>query len=442
MPQLRCWICLAIVLLDQTAWAQKISVTIRVGDRVLIWNGRADVKAEPDADSRTVGVLDEDMLVKVAGISDGWLAIQKPTAGWIAGEHVINHEGLMKAFDASAKMVAMDGPEYAFRGYVHLQFGKEREARADLSEAIRLEPRLLKAYMLRAWLLLNAGEWDQALADCNEGLKLDPAEASLYAMRAASWRHKQEFNRALADLNEAIRLKPTASERYSDRGAVWHDKQEFDKAILDFDEALRLEPDNVGAWHARGWAWQNKDELDKAIANYDRALQLDPEYSISYNNRGLAWHRKGQYDKALADLNEAIRLDPKYVFAYDNRGNARRRKNGDYAGALDDYAKSMELDPNYYSPYNNRAWLRATAARGEFRDGQRAVADATKACQLSAWKVACCLGTLAAAHAELGEFDTAVDLQAKAVELAKPSEKAGYQGRLELYRSRQPYREP
>ena len=39
---------------------------------------------------------------------------------------------------------------------------------------------------------------------------------------------------------------------------------------------------------------------------------------------------------------------------------------------------------------------------------------ATRACELSEWKEATHLGTLAAAYAEMGEFDKAVEWQEKA----------------------------
>lgn len=437
MSSFRCWMCLAAILFAEAAWAEEI----RVGDRLLRISGRVEVKAEPSANSATVGLLDAKVhVVTVSDVSGGWLAIKGPPAGWIAADKTVSYAVVAKAFEIQQKAGKADSTANYYIGFVDWQFGKKEQALADLTEAIRLDPKFVLAYLVRGGMLADTNELDQALADFNQAVKLDPADASVYYLRANVWLRRREFDNALADLSEAIRLKPTASEWYSTRGAIWHEKGEFDKAILDFDQSLRLEPDNVGSWHGRGWAWQNKDELDKAIANYDRALQLDPEYSISYNNRGLAWHRKGQYDKALADLNEALRLDPKYVFAYENRGNARKRK-GDYVGALDDYTKAMELDPQYFSPYNNRAWLRATAAKSEFRDGKQAVADATKACVATEWKLPNYVGTLAASYAEAGDFDKAVEWQTKAVELAKRSEKADYRMRLDLYCSRKPYRE-
>ena len=50
-----------------------------------------------------------------------------------------------------------------------------------------------------------------------------------------------------------------------------------------------------------------------------------------------------------------------------------------YQQALDDYDAALRLDPKLIEAYNARAWLRATSADGQYRDGSLAVDDATKA---------------------------------------------------------------
>jgi tetratricopeptide (TPR) repeat protein len=51
------------------------------------------------------------------------------------------------------------------------------------------------------------------------------------------------------------------------------------------------------------------------------------------------------------------------------------------------------------------------------------------------------LDTLAAAYAEAGDFDKAVQWQEKAIELAPEEAKNHYRSRLDLYKSGRPYRE-
>ena len=52
-----------------------------------------------------------------------------------------------------------------------------------------------------------------------------------------------------------------------------------------------------------------------------------------------------------------------------------------------------------------------------YRDGRKAVESGLRACELSEWKDASHLATLAAAHAESSDFDRAVEFQEKANKL-------------------------
>jgi tetratricopeptide (TPR) repeat protein len=116
--------------------------------------------------------------------------------------------------------------------------------------------------------------------------------------------------------------------------------------------------------------------------------------------------RKKEFDKALADLSESIRLDPENAFAH-----------------------------------NDQAWLWATCADGRYRDGARAVDSATRACELTKWKKASNDDTLAAAYAERGEFDKAVQRQEEAIKMfADADERKRGEERLRLYKEKKPYR--
>jgi len=113
-----------------------------------------------------------------------------------------------------------------------------------------------------------------------------------------------------------------------------------------------------------------------------------------------------------------------------------------YDKAVERYTKDIRLNPSDPDASNALAWLLATWPMDEGRDGKRAVELATKACELSNWKDAACLDTLAAAQAECGDFKQAIKWQKKAIELGVSKgelEKARL--RLKLYGEGKPYRD-
>ena len=81
----------------------------------------------------------------------------------------------------------------------------------------------------------------------------------------------------------------------------------------------------------------------------------------------------------------------------------------------------------------------------EFRNGSKAVEQATKANELTNWNKAHYVGTLAAAYAEAGDFKSAVKWQKKAIELLTEEEgeelRTDFEGRLKRYQLGKPYRE-
>jgi tetratricopeptide (TPR) repeat protein len=96
---------------------------------------------------------------------------------------------------------------YVNRG---LAYGKDEldRAIADFTQAIRLDPKYLEAYLYRAVAYHNKGEKDRAITDYSQIIKLDPKFAAAYGFRGTAYQNRGDNDRAIADFTQAIRLDP------------------------------------------------------------------------------------------------------------------------------------------------------------------------------------------------------------------------------------------
>jgi len=210
------------------------------------------------------------------------------------------------------------------------------------------------------------------------------------------------------------------------------------KAIEHFGAAIRIDPEFVLAYYNRGLTLQALGENERAIRDYTDAIRLEASFADAYASRGTAYENLRQYDQAIRDYTEAIRLAPKTALNYANRASSHD-KSGRYQEAIRDYEEALRLKPRDDETLDALAWLLATGANPALRNGKRAVQLAREACELTQWKEANHLDTLAAAYARAGDFASAVKWQMKALEDPDFRKATEARERLVLYRAGKPY---
>ena len=225
---------------------------------------------------------------------------------------------------------------------------------------------------------------------------------------------------------------------------VWVNKDEMVRlkdAVEFYTKMLDAEPNNDTWFAFRAWARHKNGQTAEALKDYAEAIRLNPRAASWYSNRGLIHVEAKQYDDAIQDFSAAIDLISTSEIPYRNRAMAYAKKK-EWAKAAEDYEKVVEMNPDSAVGQNGLAWLLCTAPDDKVRNGKRALAAAQKACELSDYKNGGHLDTLAAAYAELGEFDKAVEWQEKALKTGdipiKDMDAA--RKRLELFKAKKPYR--
>jgi lipoprotein NlpI len=87
-----------------------------------------------------------------------------------------------------------------------------------LSEAIRLEPKFVFAYVDRGNAYRARGDNDHAIADYGEAIRLEPKSADAYYNRGLAYLYSGTLDKALADVSEASELDPADAYK-----ALWAD---------------------------------------------------------------------------------------------------------------------------------------------------------------------------------------------------------------------------
>lgn len=199
---------------------------------------------------------------------------------------------------------------------------------------------------------------------------------------------------------------------------------------------------------ALGHAYRRLSRFEEALANYRAAMDLDPEAPGAHSNLAGGLDAAGRPEDALPHYEEALILyanstAPRSGLALVHLDFANcLRSLRQFDQALQHYRQSVELNPKLYEALHHWAWLLATCDSDSIRDGAEAVQLATRAARHTGHKDPLVLSTLAAAHAEAGDFDSAVRWQTEAARLASKSQQGAYRKRLQRYQAGTPFREP
>ncbi len=154
---------------------------------------------------------------------------------------------------------------------------------------------------------------------------------------------------------------------------------------------------------------------------------------------------QGKPERGVQHLRRAVELDPSRIMAHVRLGEVLSNL-GRYADAGRAWERGLDQEPNHVLLLTRLAWLRATCADEEVRDGASAVELASRACAITDNEDLSALDALAAAHAEVGEFEQAVETLERAIRRARKQGNSQalerLRSRLALYEARQPYRMP
>lgn len=157
------------------------------------------------------------------------------------------------------------------RGQAWFKEEEPKEAIADFTHAIGIDPKHIYAYASRAKAHTAIGEHKLAAEDWGAIIAASPGDASaepLHLSRAASLLAAGDTDAALASYTKALTLNPKSINAYIGRGNVYAALNDKVKALAEFAAAEKIDFSTTSPFLARGEAAEKWGDTALAIENY------------------------------------------------------------------------------------------------------------------------------------------------------------------------------
>ena len=296
----------------------------------------------------------------------------------------------------------------------------------------------------------------QAIEQLERAIELNPHFAHAYARLSSLLSiyfgpdQEAELERACRVALRAIELNPRSKEAWKSLGAARVRLGDAEGAEQAFRRSLAIEPDYSAALAGLGQLLQDQGQLDRALGILERSFNLHPldpnnAYSlgVAYWDLGRLVDAKDMFRATLAinrvhmrareslarilldsgDTQGAID-EARIMLEYRTDRPGARLLLGDAYARIGDYKEAILClkigiagQPDSLHAQSQLAFLLAAAPDPADRQGERALALAKEMVQKSAGQHLGSLRALAAAHAELGDFEAAQRELARALEL-------------------------
>lgn len=241
-------------------------------------------------------------------------------------------------------------------GWQHHQAGDLRRAERAYRNALRAEPRHVRAWFALAQLCDADRRPTEAAACFRQALEIEPHEAEGHFLLGNSFLNSASYADAEAPYRRCLELRPDHLAARVNLGFVLGELDRLDEARACYEQALRQQPDLAEAHHNLANLSREQRLYDQALAGYGESLRLRPDYAKALINRGIALVALGRLDEAVADLERGVTLEPGRADAHTSLGVALSLlQRFDEAHAC--HERALAIDPQFAEANWNRSLL-------------------------------------------------------------------------------------
>ena len=314
--------------------------------------------------------------------------------------------------------------------------------RGFLDDAKRYQARVTPEVALNNCALAldfeRQGNLDAATKHYQKALQLAPNSARINNMIGRHLVRKRDLVGARRRFLAAIQFDPTMGDAYRNIGATYVLGRQPAAAIVAYRRAVEALPRDANAHLALGRLLQQQNQIEDAERHLRAAIKLEPTLAAAFVYLGIIHAGRAELETAIDKFETAIRLRSDLADAHLGLGQVFETQ-GKLALAANHYRQALGIQPDAHVGSLRLAWLIATNPEAELGSAEEAKRFALRVAEATKFRSARPLFVLAATHAHAGEYEQAISLSTRAMQLVADdkvlSEKI--RQRLQLYKDLQ-----
>ncbi|MGD8894239.1 MAG: TonB-dependent receptor, partial [Desulfobacterales bacterium] len=243
-----------------------------------------------------------------------------------------------------------------------LSVGRVDEAKADIEEALKLDPKYSDAVALQSIIAVVQNQKQKALDFAKESVTMDSKSATAQIALSYAQQASFDLNGARASLETAVELEPENALAWARLAEIYSSFGNLDKALEAAQKAVALNPTLSRTQTVLGFAYLTQIETKESKKAFEKAIELDQASSLPRLGLGLAKIRDGNLEDGGKEIEIAASLDPNNSLIRSYLGKVyfeEKRTNLDGR----EYAVAKELDPQDPTPWFYDAIRKQTVNR-------------------------------------------------------------------------------
>lgn len=361
------------------------------------------------------------------------------------------NELALQSFKNAADLDPSNAQAFSYLADTLMKLGRIPEAIKHFEIALGLDPRSADSNFRYAEALNMTGRSEEAVGFYKKALESFPEYAMVHIRLGQALKQLNRPTEAVASFETGERLlldalanRPNDIESRFRLGTVYLNTERYSQAVESFRSVLTANANHSLAMIFLATALDAQGQLEEAEALARKATTFKETAGEAWHGLGTLLNKRGRTQEAVAAYEQAIAAQPTRRSAIQELVGfyLANRRIADAVRILRVGADNATDNPVFQ---NMTAKILATSPDDRIRDGKAALVYALRANDLTGGKDPSVLATVAAAHAELGDFTKAGEVASAALDLAKssspPELASAIQAQIAGYRSSLPYRD-